>query len=142
MKKLIVAVCLLQLMVSAAFAASAKEEERIVASVTAAFKNKDAMVLQGLYCWEGITKEQRRKALKTGTLFVNSGQVEKITIEKANEKDKKGFMHNGVKYKPNLKVIGKVAIKMAPMKSREDTLFFPLGEKRGKLYLVLPKRVK
>ncbi len=142
MKKLLVAVCLLQIMVSGALAASPKEEERIVAQVTAAFKNRDATALHDLYCLEGTTKEQRRKTLKADMLFVGSGQVEKVSIVEANEKDRKGFTHNGVKYVPNLKVIGTVQIKMVPTKSREDTLYFPLGEKRGKLYLVLPRRAK
>ncbi|MBT0665403.1 hypothetical protein KI809_13935 [Geobacter pelophilus] len=142
MKRLILIACMLQIIVPGAFAASAKEEARIVALVTKAFKNKDATVLSDLYCWEGVTKEEHDETLKRDKELVKSGQVEKVSIIKATKEDNEGYVHNSVKYGPNLKIISNVEIKMITTKKDESTWSFPLGEKSGKLYIVLPKRVK
>ncbi|MBI1921426.1 MAG: hypothetical protein HYS23_10160 [Geobacter sp.] len=142
MKRLISSFFILQVIVSGAFAASAKEEERIIAKVTEAFKSKDAMLLNDLYCWEGVTKEERDETLKMDREILKSGKVEKVSIVKASEEDNKVYIHKGIKYKPNLKIIRNVEIKMVPTKSDEGTWIFPLGEKSGKLYIVLDRQVK
>jgi hypothetical protein len=115
--------------------------EQLLKRFKVAVTEKDKDALMELVNWQGVSKEMKAQLQE---LFkpVFEMEAKDISLDPLPENYKGGTEHNGIRYRPNVDVVGYISVKLVG-KNLSMTPRYPYGKKNGAFYLagVIEERV-
>jgi|GEM_PF-1657475 len=122
-------------------AATPDEEVRFVAAAKQAFQKHDADGLMAITCWDRVPDQLKESARQ---IYARDAKQDVTDIKLTKPDTKKPDLmwkdKDGISYRSNLAVVKQLVITFAPGGHFKDGTY-PVGEKKGKLYLLEPAPV-
>jgi hypothetical protein len=109
--------------------------EELLNKVEAALKAKDKTALLGCFHWQGVSDriKSMHESMTAPMLLKNPAKTLKFGPPPAKQTTE--FERNGVRYRPNVTVVGVIAIEFATQGTHSSSAQLPYGKKDGHFYL-------